>query len=1115
MHKTPPPAFALGKRNCCPICVKPYREVEMVECTQCRKWIHYECAKVDDSVMEDQFWKCSICQTYATDCQPKAARSEARALSVSTRSSKLSDAQAIQMETINAQLKNLQAERRLLEDKEKLAKSIIEEETRANHDLGTGAMSSEEVVQNYLSRMPVQHSPPGQPGVTLVNIDVGEALSGPKVVPELGVQGDTHIVSTTSTPTSMAQPRQRDDTSRHEEFLRRHSKYRVTAHNTTNVTNAVRVPLVSTSTTSGAIPIDYGEQKFDGYGYWMPSTSTAEHVPLSTPQTNYNDAKNQGAIPKSTHIPSQPVIQQSQPVSDASIPMQPQVSQPQTGNNPVVDLSNFQRLAMRQTTAKELPAFSGKPEEWPIFISAYNYTISEAKYTNVENMIRLSNSLKGKAREVVAPMLTLPNCVPRVIETLRLYFGRPTVLIEHYISKVREMPSPKPDKLETLFDFAIAIQNLCMTMQQAEQTNHMTNPMLLKQLVEKLPPMIKMNWAIHKRTAKAGESLQALSDFLKTICTDLCDVGLSLDLTQVEKQTNKHKPANQNTSRQTKGNNESLYVHDHTKPICISCNESCQGLTECDKFKQLPLREKWDAVKKNRLYNRCLKKHGGKCEKSVACKVEGCDKKYHPILHKHDNLENDDAIVTNVNHHLSGKKVMFRIMPVVLFNGSKAIKTFAFLDEGSSSSLITEEIRQKLQIQGTKEPFRMRWTGNISTTEKESQKIDLEISGVQPGAAKMKLDQVRSVKALNLPRQSLNYAEMSRTYDYLYNLPIESYTDASPQLLIGLMNWKVAVPTRSKFDGGEGPIAIKCRLGWTICAGSTNPETEVQSYHICESQPKDGKNNDELAEKDFSMHNLEITGPKKVPKMEAKQIDEVTGTSRKRDCYRKRLPWRHDHRNLPKGKPIAVPRSRCHVQESSSDPQLQQMVQGQTRNYLTKGKPFRTEILKDRIPTKYNSDAGTKFGSTKWPLKNNSKQPKIRGVSNKFTGSGLVRKFNPTIVPTYDNRWKKVVTKNLPDRNGSSRCFITATPIKKDDTVFIIDKKRTKCLPSGKLAKFHHRTNNEGRNVIKEIIDQPTSKLPTVKIKRKRVKGSNARVDPFTGGQYVKKSSSYLEYRIE
>lgn len=146
-----------------------------------------------------------------------------------------------------------------------------------------------------------------------------------------------------------------------------------------------------------------------------------------------------------------------------------------------------QQLAARQSLAKELPRFSGDPAEWPIFISSYRYTTEACGFSDGENMLRLQRCLSGPALETVRSRLVLPAAVPQVIETLRMRFGRPELLINALLRKVREIPAPRSDKLEGLIDFGMAVQALCDHIEAANERAHLSNPSLLQELWQSFP----------------------------------------------------------------------------------------------------------------------------------------------------------------------------------------------------------------------------------------------------------------------------------------------------------------------------------------------------------------------------------------------------------------------------------------------------------------------------------------------------------------------------------------------------------------------------------------------------------------------------------------------------
>lgn len=81
----------------------------------------------------------------------------------------------------------------------------------------------------------------------------------------------------------------------------------------------------------------------------------------------------------------------------------------------------------------------------------------------------------------------MPASVPHVLATLETLYGRPELLILALLQKIRGVPAPKQEKLETLIGFGIPVHNLGDHLEAGRHEAHLNNPMLLFELVEKLP----------------------------------------------------------------------------------------------------------------------------------------------------------------------------------------------------------------------------------------------------------------------------------------------------------------------------------------------------------------------------------------------------------------------------------------------------------------------------------------------------------------------------------------------------------------------------------------------------------------------------------------------------
>lgn len=160
-----------------------------------------------------------------------------------------------------------------------------------------------------------------------------------------------------------------------------------------------------------------------------------------------------------------------------------------------VGVLSSQQIAARQVVGKELPTFNGSPTVWPMFITSYDQSTAACGFSNAENLVRLQLYLTGHAREAVQSRLLLPANVPHVVDTLRTLYGRPVLLIRSLHEKIKRTPGPRYDRPETILEFGLVVQNFVDHLQAAQQEDHLSNPMLLQELVEKLPGSMRMDWA--------------------------------------------------------------------------------------------------------------------------------------------------------------------------------------------------------------------------------------------------------------------------------------------------------------------------------------------------------------------------------------------------------------------------------------------------------------------------------------------------------------------------------------------------------------------------------------------------------------------------------------------
>ncbi|XP_062704660.1 uncharacterized protein LOC134286963 [Aedes albopictus] len=485
------------------------------------------------------------------------------------------------------------------------------------------------------------------------------------------------------------------------------------------------------------------------------------------------------------------------------------------------------QLAARQVMGKDLPTFSGNPEEWPIWISNFRRSTSTCGFSEDENLIRLQRCLKGPALEAVRSRLLCPSSVPHVIRTLEMRYGRPETLIRSMTERVRRLPALRTNDLDGIIEFGLVVDNLVQHLKNAGQQAHLTNPSLLHDLVGKLPVDYKLKWSAYK-SMRLDVDLSTFAQFMSTLVELAYDVADDF-------------PCIEKVPRQTQMSKERTFVQTHVESMrselanssnpgfrtpkkpCVVCHTEGHRVAECSRFKAMDICGRLNVVQQSGVCRSCLNFHGRwPCKTAKECGVNDCRLKHHQLLHS-PSVSADTAVSTShLSESVGSEGPLFRIIPVTLYGKDCKVSVYAFVDEGSKITLLEDAVADQLGLAGPTESLNLQWTGNIKRSEPNSRRISAEISA-EGSAKQYQLCNARTVGGLLLPSQSVCYEEMCSRYPHLRGLPIKSYEKVSPKLLIGLDNLKLTVPLKIREGGWVEPIAAKSRIGWSIYGCATTP----------------------------------------------------------------------------------------------------------------------------------------------------------------------------------------------------------------------------------------------------------------------------------------------------
>ncbi|XP_055589574.1 uncharacterized protein LOC129741808 [Uranotaenia lowii] len=643
----------------------------------------------------------------------------------------------------------------------------------------------------------------------------------------------------------------------------------------------------------------------------------------------------------------------------------PPPNSPPLLNNQLVQqqpvLLNAQQLAARHVVSRDLPRFSGDPLEWPVFLSTFESTTAMCGIQPDENLVRLQKCLVGSAREKVLNLLTIPSAVPEIIATLREECGRPDQLIHCMLSKIRRGSLPNANKLETLVSFGREVRNLVTYIEAARLQSHLTNPELLSELVFKLPPSLRLEWG--KLLENVPEpSLRDFCNYVSSLRTAACKVTPPADLAmdgQIRRGTRKEKETGfLNTHQEVFSKTENTLPKQKGDPRpCLACDRKGHRVRDCERFKKSSLDDRLKVVQEKQLCRRCLAPHGKwPCRTRQPCGVDGCQEMHHMLLHCKPSPSTSygaSGIVTTHRHKQNS--TLFKIIPVMLHGNGKSLLVHAFLDDGSDLTLIESKVADELGLDGVERPLCIEWTGSVSRNEDSSRVVQLTISKPK-SEERHALTNVRTVPDLGLPKQSLNYDQLAKDFPHLRGLPICSYTDVTPKILIGVDHARLKLTLKRRERSAGEPVATKTRLGWVIFGGQSATNNLARTMvHTCKCS-KDDELHDLVREylAAESMGIAEHAPPETSEDQRARRVLQETTKRTPSGKYETGLLWKFDDVSFPLSYSMAERRLQCLERRLSRDPALKENVNQQIEEYQKLGYAHKAteNELRERDPNK-------------------------------------------------------------------------------------------------------------------------------------------------------------------
>ncbi|XP_062557296.1 uncharacterized protein LOC134222169 [Armigeres subalbatus] len=553
---------------------------------------------------------------------------------------------------------------------------------------------------------------------------------------------------------------------------------------------------------------------------------------LRVEYSNFEELHNEIYVKLQTRIDQvqQLKVQELQNVPVAPLPQQAQVA-PVYVQAPVPHLQ------------APFPTFNGTLENWYSFKSLFQSIM--ARYineTDAMKILHLRNSLTGDAKDKIDQEVVNNSDYASAWKILEDAYEDKRLIMDTHIDAIMDCPKITKDNRDALHGHGFPIEGLAELI-------------LVNILYKKLDKETQEQW----ETKLGSGNLPEFDEFIEF----LRERGRVLQRTNRLQQPPVHTGVSGPVKRQPV--NQKLHVPSNSfvqvaKEICPCCKAE-HSIYRCPKFQGMPLHERKTVVTKATLCFNCLKSRHRviNCPSEQGCKVKGCGRKHHSLLHyneprrdanpsnEEDNEERSaeseeqaqkrtaeprsNATTVCANAHGGKQLVVISALLLVAGRSNTIAKCRALMDSKSDSNIITEKLASKLQLKMIAVDFPISGLNSMETRVKYQ--LETRLQSCVNSFATSPLD------FLVVPRvtSSLPVLEIDTRYwpipsglrfaDPLFSSPGEIDMIIGNELFFDIVkNGRLKL-------GIDNVTLAETELGWVV-AGSVSIRKAQSSRRVCQ-----------------------------------------------------------------------------------------------------------------------------------------------------------------------------------------------------------------------------------------------------------------------------------------
>ena len=464
---------------------------------------------------------------------------------------------------------------------------------------------------------------------------------------------------------------------------------------------------------------------------------------------------------------------------------------------------------------------------------------------------------EGKAKSLIEFCLLLDPVVgyQKAKETLKENYGRKNVIARAYVKRLADGPKIKLDDSTGMTKLAQEVQECEITLSHLNYYADLNNFDNIAKIINRLPYSTQSRWIRSSAFIERGGRDPSFSDLVKFV--------------KEEAEVVRSSYAAVINSRSKKTTNGKIFTTKTTsvepsqqKEKCILCGGG-HAIFHCTLFRNKTKADRLLLMRQKRLCDNCGKKgHIAKfCFQKSACSFDKCELKHHALLHREVNRSNPIAVPTSqssspssncASTYFTGQtcgtnagSVYLNVVPVCVAAGNKRVNTYAFLDQGSTTTLCDHRLLEKLDLKGEPTEFTIT-TVNEDKAKKTGAKVSVTVLSLS-GDKHLNIPEVLAVENLPVKPNPVITAHELRSWPHLKNLKLP-VINAEVLILIGVDVPEAFWVIEECRGRPSEPYALRTMLGWSLIGPRTceRPNEDFENYSVNFASVRVDRLNDQM-----------------------------------------------------------------------------------------------------------------------------------------------------------------------------------------------------------------------------------------------------------------------------